>query len=72
MLDPNCPVESAIDIFVKDLGIVQETARELNYPLPLSAIALQQFLQASASGLGRADDSSVIRNYPGINLGESQ
>ncbi|WP_435852468.1 L-threonate dehydrogenase [Streptomyces sparsogenes] len=59
---------SALDIFVKDLGIVLETARSERFPLPLAATAHQMFLQASASGLGAEDDSAVIKIFPEIDL----
>jgi putative dehydrogenase len=59
---------SAVDIFVKDLGLVLETARATKFPLPLSATAHQMFLAASASGYGRQDDSAVIKTFPGISL----
>eukprot|EP00897_Mesotaenium_endlicherianum_P007677 jgi/Mesen1/6938/ME000036S06266 len=35
---------SALDIFVKDLGIVLAEAQGLRFPLPLAAAAHQQFL----------------------------
>lgn len=54
---------SAVDIFVKDLGIVLDTGRELRFPLPLAAAAHQQFLAAAAAGLGREDDSAVVKVY---------
>jgi len=54
---------SAVEIFVKDLGIVTETGRDLRFPLPLSAAAQQQFTAASAAGFGREDDSAVIKVY---------
>jgi len=44
---------SAVDIFVKDLGLVLDTARATKFPLPLSATAHQMFMQASTSGFGR-------------------
>jgi putative dehydrogenase len=59
---------SAVDIFVKDLGLVLDTARASKFPLPLSATAHQMFLQASAAGHGREDDSAVIKIFPGIEL----
>ena len=37
---------SAVDIFVKDLGLVLDTARATKFPLPLSATAHQMFMQA--------------------------
>ncbi len=54
---------SAVDIFVKDLGIVHTTGREQTLPLPLAATALQQFTAASSAGHGREDDSAVIKVY---------
>ena len=54
---------SSIDIFVKDLGIVQDMARSARYPAPLAAAALQLYLAASGSGMGRDDDSSLARIY---------
>lgn len=59
---------SAVDIFVKDLGIVHDTAHRDKFPLPLTAQALNQFTLASAQGLGREDDSAVIKVYPGLTL----
>lgn len=59
---------SAVDIFVKDLGIVLDSARPERFPLPLAATAHQMFLQAAASGLGGEDDSAVIKIFPGIDL----
>ncbi|QLH19498.1 L-threonate dehydrogenase [Streptomyces sp. Rer75] len=59
---------SAVDIFVKDLGLVLDSARPERFPLPLTAAAHQMFLQASASGLGSEDDSAVIKIFPGIDL----
>jgi putative dehydrogenase len=63
---------SAVDIFVKDLGLVLDAARPEKFPLPLAATAHQMFLQASASGLGGEDDSAVIKIFPGIDLPTEQ
>jgi L-threonate 2-dehydrogenase len=63
VLDGDYAPRSAIDIFVKDLGIVQDIARELRFPVPLAAAALQIFLMASGAGMGQADDASVARVY---------
>jgi 3-hydroxyisobutyrate dehydrogenase len=54
---------SAVEIFVKDLGIVQDMARGAKFPAPLASAALQMFLMAAASGMGRDDDASVARLY---------
>ena len=59
---------SAVDIFVKDLGIVLDVARATKFPLPLSSTAHQMFMQASSAGHGREDDSAVIKIFPGIEL----
>lgn len=52
---------SAVNIFVKDLGIVLDQARALTFPLPMAAAAHQLFLAAAANGQGLKDDSFVIR-----------
>ncbi len=59
---------SAVDIFVKDLGLVLDTARGSKFPLPLSATAHQMFMQASTAGHAKEDDSAVIKIFPGITL----
>jgi putative dehydrogenase len=59
---------SAVDIFVKDLGLVLDAARASKFPLPLASTAHQMFLQAAGSGYGREDDSAVIKIFPGIEL----
>ena len=59
---------SAVDIFVKDLGLVLDTARASKFPLPLSATAHQMFMQASTAGYAKEDDSAVIKIFPGITL----
>ena len=61
---------SAVNIFIKDLSIVLDFAKKNVFPLPLSATALQMYLQASAAGHGLEDDSAVIKNFPGIKLPE--
>ena len=59
---------SAVDIVVKDLGIVLEMARASKFPLPLSSTAHQMFMQASTAGFAKEDDSAVIKIFPGIEL----
>jgi 3-hydroxyisobutyrate dehydrogenase len=67
MLQANPEVTSAVDIFVKDLGIVLEAGREAKAALPLAALAHQLFLATSGRGDGAADDSQVIRSYFALN-----
>jgi 3-hydroxyisobutyrate dehydrogenase len=67
MMQDDPPVTSAVDIFVKDLGIVLEQGKLMRQGLPLSAAAMQMFLAASGLGHGKADDSQVIRAYRAMN-----
>jgi 3-hydroxyisobutyrate dehydrogenase len=52
-------VRSALDIFVKDMGIVTSTAKSVEQPTPLAAMAEQLYLTGRRKGLGRKDDSVV-------------
>ncbi len=64
MLDRDfTPPHSALAIFVKDLGIVTDTADELGLPLFLAPLARQVFKYAAASGLAAEDDAGLIRFY---------
>lgn len=54
---------SAVNIFIKDLGIVLDAARKLAFPLPLAAAAHQLYLATAAAGHGAEDDSAVIKFY---------
>lgn len=63
---------SAVDIFIKDLGLVLDTAHASKFPLPLAATAHQMFMQASAAGYGREDDAAVIKIFPGIKLPDTK
>lgn len=67
MLQEEPEVSSAVDIFVKDLGIVLEAGRDAQAALPIAAVAHQMFLATSGRGEGRADDSQVIRSYYALN-----
>ena len=54
---------SSVEIFVKDLGIVSDIARQSRFAAPIAATALQQFIAASGMGLGGEDDSAVAKVY---------
>ncbi len=60
--------KSMVDIFVKDLNLVSDTAQDLKFPLPLSSAALNMFVSASNAGFGQEDDSAVIKIFQGIDL----
>ena len=57
---------SAVNIFVKDLGIVLDQARNLTFPLPMASAAHQLFLAAAAAGHGAKDDAFVIRVWQAL------
>jgi 3-hydroxyisobutyrate dehydrogenase len=59
------PARSALDIFVKDMGLVVDAARDASFPVPLAAAAEQLYLAGRRAGLGSRDDSSVIRVQQG-------
>jgi 3-hydroxyisobutyrate dehydrogenase len=63
MIDYDTIVTSAVDIFVKDLGLVLDSGRAAKTALPLAAVAHQLFLAASCMGHGHEDDSQVIETY---------
>ncbi|MBN7776513.1 NAD(P)-dependent oxidoreductase [Nitratireductor aquimarinus] len=54
---------SAIDIFVKDLGIVTDAASGAKLDLPVSQAALERYRAASAEGMGREGDIALIKLY---------
>lgn len=68
VVDGDYSPKSAVDIFVKDLGLVADTAKSLHFPLPLASTALNMFTEASNAGFGREDDSAVIKIFSGIEL----
>jgi putative dehydrogenase len=75
ILDGDDTPSSAVNIFVKDLGIVLDQARALTFPLPLASAAHQLFLAAAANGQGLKDDAFVIRVWQtltGIELPEAK
>lgn len=63
MLDGDYAPRSAVEIFVKDLGLVLDAGRSLRFPLPLAAAAHQLFLMAAAAGLGQEDDAAVVKVF---------
>jgi 3-hydroxyisobutyrate dehydrogenase len=63
VLDGDYAPRSAVNIFVKDLGIVLDTARQAQFPTPMAATALQLFTMAAAQGLAGEDDAAVIKVF---------
>ncbi len=68
VLDGDYTPQSMVDIFVKDLGLVTDTAQSLNFPLYLASTAYQMFTAASNAGHGMEDDSAVIKIFQGVEL----
>ncbi|MBX3015543.1 MAG: NAD-binding protein [Caldilineaceae bacterium] len=63
MIDDDYTPHSAVEIWVKDLGIVLETGKEMRFPLFFAALAHQLFMSASAAGHGRLDDAAVVKVF---------
>jgi 3-hydroxyisobutyrate dehydrogenase-like beta-hydroxyacid dehydrogenase len=57
------PPKSALDIFVKDMGLVRNAAEKRGFETPLSSAALELYLAGKVAGLGTEDDSGVIRVF---------
>ena len=55
--------KSALEIFVKDMGLVTEAAAGRRFPAPLAATANQLFLIGAAQGYSGDDDSDIVRVF---------
>jgi 3-hydroxyisobutyrate dehydrogenase/putative dehydrogenase len=56
-------VTSAVNIFVKDSGLVVAAGESCGAELPLLEIAHERFRRAAEAGLGQRDDSRVIETW---------
>lgn len=63
VLEDDYAPASVVDIWPKDLGLVLETAKGMNFPMPISSAAFQLFIMASAAGYGKIDDAAAIKVY---------
>ncbi|MEK9672657.1 MAG: L-threonate dehydrogenase [Rhodospirillaceae bacterium] len=63
VLENDYSPKSAVEIFIKDLGIVLEEGKRLGMPLPISETALDRYQAAVDMGFGRSDDASLIKVY---------
>ncbi|KAH6880412.1 hypothetical protein B0T10DRAFT_540338 [Thelonectria olida] len=63
MLEGDWTPHSALDIFVKDMGIVVSTASTLQFPVPLASAAEQLYISGSSQGYGREDDAGLVRVF---------
>jgi 3-hydroxyisobutyrate dehydrogenase/putative dehydrogenase len=53
-------VRSAMDIFVKDMGLVGGAAEQAGAPVPLATAARELYQHGHERGMGRLDDSALI------------
>src|SRR5881628_1887628 len=60
------PPQMKLDLFMKDLHLIQEAAREVGAPLPLTDVAERLYAAALAAGHGGADLSVVVKALEGI------
>ena len=54
---------SAVNIWLKDLGIVLDIAQASGFDAPVTAAALKQYVSANEMGLGGEDDAAVAKVY---------
>lgn len=75
VVDGDYKALSAVDIWPKDLGICLDVAHKARFGAPVTAAALQQWLAAQGSGLGREDDAALVKVYArnaGLDLPEAK
>lgn len=58
--------KGVVEIFTKDLGIALDGAKDVNFPAPLTAAAMQQFLAAASMGHLRDSDAAVVKVYEAL------
>lgn len=63
ILEEDFTPRGVVEIFTKDLAIALDAAKDVSFPAPLTAAAMQQFLAAAAMGHGRKDDGVVVKVY---------
>jgi L-threonate 2-dehydrogenase len=61
LIDGSYASGGSMRIALKDLGIVEDTARELGMPMLMSGQATQLFRAAAAAGMLDADDLAVVK-----------
>lgn len=54
---------SAVEIWIKDLGIIEDIAGEAAIELPMVRAALDGYRKAVEMGLGREDDAAIAKVY---------
>lgn len=55
--------KSTVDIWPKDLGVIQKIAEGTGQNIPITLAALQRYNDAIAGGLASEDDAAVVKTY---------
>ena len=63
VMDRNFEPGFRIDLHIKDLGNVLETAHEVGAPLPLTSSVMEMMQALKVDGLGQKDHSSLVKYY---------
>jgi len=63
IVDGDYTPKSAVNIWLKDLGIVLDIAGTANFEAPISKAALAEFTKAAQMGFGLEDDAAVAKVY---------
>jgi 3-hydroxyisobutyrate dehydrogenase len=61
--EKHLPIASAVNIIVKDTGIITHEARRVQFPTPMTSAAEQVYFAGLSRGYGVDDDGSLIRLY---------
>lgn len=72
MLEADWTPHSALAIFVKDLSIVLDEAKRLQYPVPMASAAHNLYLAGASRGWSKESDAGVVRLWelPGSSVAE--
>ena len=70
IMDRNFQPGFRIDLHIKDLNNVLDTAHELGVPIPLTASVMEILQSLKVDGLGNNDHGAVIRYYEKMSLVE--
>ncbi len=71
IFDRNFETNFSVKWMHKDVGLMLESGKDLNVPLPLTGLTQQMFQAALASGLGESDICSTIKvleGYAGVEV----
>ena len=63
IIDGDYSPRSAVNIWLKDLGIVLDAASDIDFDAPITRTALNQYKATADMGLGGEDDAAVIKLY---------